>query len=156
MRTQFLLAMLAAFLLGLYPPSVHAGDGGWWPAFSSAETEPETLEYITNAKSPLGGDCCAWADGFQLGKSYQFFRGDLEEETPESTRRVVLYSWTAEPDGYYAVVWDYIVTGKLVTLRADYRAFAPGNPTGTPIVWIRRKDKTNEIEIRCYGGEPQS
>jgi len=150
MRIAHLFFGMVVVMATLSSSSARAGEGGGWVAdFNVMRSDPAMKEYITHAHSELGGDCCVWADGFMLGKVYKFDRGK------ETTHKVVLYSWRAEPDGYHAVVWDYLITGDYVELIADYRASAPGNPTGTPIVWVRQKYGSQELEIRCYGGEPQ-
>ena len=157
MRFCYRVTTFAALIFGLMPalPAVAGEGGGWTPDYSAMAADPETKNYISHAESPLGGNCCEWADGFMYGKPYRFYRGYGSNGPTETTRRVVLHAWRAKSDGYYAVVWDYIVTGELVELKANYQAFAPGNPTGTPIVWLWVNDD-DKLEIRCYGGEPQS
>ena len=142
------VALLAA--LAVSPRAAGWEPGDWKPNYAATLSSPEMVEYITNAFSKKGGNCCLWADGFQLGKVYEIYNPALTK----SVRLIVFLSWGLKPDDYYhAVVFDYFVTGKYIDLVADPNAFAPGNPTGGPIVWLRRNQ--GEIEIRCWGGEAQ-
>ena len=68
--------------------------------------------------------------------------------------QVAFLKWGMNPDGFYhAVVWDDRAQ-KYVELIADYDAFAEGNPTSTPVIWLWRPDNGG-LEIRCWGGEFQ-
>jgi len=148
--SRYLLVPMIAMMLAFAPlavPSVHAGD--WVPNYAATPSSPEMVKYVTSAWSKKGGNCCTWADGYQLGKAYEV----NNNVTQQKAYRVVFLSWRAGDDGYYhAVVWDSH-KGKYVELVADYEAFAPGNPTGTPIVWVRHN--LGNFEIRCWGGEAQ-
>lgn len=129
--------------------------GGWQPDYTAMYADPETKNYIGQARSKLGGNCCEWADGFIAGKVYRFTRYRASSTDPEVTYQTPLKAWWQDADGYYhAVVWDYIQTGRDVELIVSYDAFAPHNPTGRPIVWIR-SGQAGKLEISCWGGEAQ-
>jgi hypothetical protein len=144
MRGRFVLALAFA------APVASAAADERKVDYSATPSNPEVVQYITHAVSPKGGSCCEWADGYQLGKQYLLV--DLSNE--EKTFQVMLLKWEMNADGFYhATVWDDRAR-KYVELIADYAAFAAGNPTSTPIVWLWRPDGKN-LEIRCWGGEFQ-
>ncbi len=150
------LSLLCAAPLALLVRDGRADDealgGGWRPDFQASNTDPETKKWITTAQSKLGGNCCEWADGFRLGQSYKFDR--TVEGGQQTVWKVALKEWQTGSDGFYhARVWDYLQTGQYVWLKAEYDAFAPGNPTGNPIVWIGINWETKQLQVRCYGGD---
>lgn len=154
LRVLIAVVALILFAMGVTARADGLG-GGWQPDYTAMLTDPETRSYIGHARSELGGDCCQWADGFIAGKVYRFTRYDPNTVTEEETYQVALKKWWADADGFYhAIVWDYLITGRDVELVASYEASAKGNPTGRPIVWIRRNFDGN-LEISCWGGEAQ-
>lgn len=154
---RVLFAVIAMILFAM-ERTAHADElgGGWEPEYAAMVTDPETKSYIGHAQSKLGGDCCEWADGFIAGKVYKFVRYRPNVAEPDVTYQIPLKKWWADADGYYhAIVWDYLITGRVVELIASYDASAKGNPTGRPIIWLRR-NIDGDLEISCWGGEVQS
>lgn len=134
-------------------------SAGWHKEY--AKMDPATRAWAVQATSPLllnqhahspaGGNCCAWADGYQLGETYHYHshsRGG--EELP-----IVMFWkwWLDETDHtYHAIVWN-MSKERYEEITALPEAFSPGNPTGRPIVWLRWENGT--VSIRCWGGEAQ-
>jgi hypothetical protein len=93
-----------------------ARDNGQW-----AQTDPARRQWFGGLKSPGGGLCCSFADGWQIDDA----------------------DWNTH-DGHYLVriegTWYVVPDEALVTERNKY---------GLPVVWpVKTKD--GEIRIRCF------
>ncbi len=147
--SRFIPALMACMAGPLALPNP-AAAGDRVVDYAATPSKPELVEYIAHASSKKGGNCCLWADGYLLGKEYLL----VDLSSGEKTYQVMFTAWGVKADGFYhATVWDDRTHG-YVDLVAGYDAFAPGNPTNTPVIWLWRPGN-RALEIRCWGGEAQ-
>ena len=139
--------------------AVSPSQAGWRPEY--ANMDPATRAWAVqatsellqqqHAHSPEGGNCCAWADGYQLGTAYAY-RSEKQNGKILSVVMFTKWWWSEEDRRYHAVVWD-VFSEQYREVIAMPDAFSPGNPTGQPIVWLNYEN--GRVKIRCWGGEAQ-
>lgn len=116
------------------------------PAKNTASTK-----WFENARSTVGGYCCADADGYRLGKRYMVYDGG-----PNKVERQMFASLLHLSDGsYQAKVWD-MHTHEYKDVSAGSGTFVPDNPTGDIIVWLHRPGSNDELKVRCLALQSQS